>query len=362
MRKILERLGLKTPEQRAWAMYDWGNSAFITVVVTAAFPIYYTSFVAADLEPAQATARFSYVTSAALIVVALLAPVLGALADARAWRKKFLMFWLLVGVAATAGLAWVGEGDVPLGLTLFAIGNIAVLLSIVFNDSLLPHIAKDQSVDRLSAAGYALGYLGGGLLLAVNLALYLKPETFGLEDAGMAIRVGFFLTAIWWLTFSMPVLRRVPEPPRSAPEGESPGLVDAIKTLIGTLKQLRHYRQAFLLLIAVLIYNDGVSTIYRLATIYGTEIGLSQSSLITAILVVQFVGVPFAFLFGSLATRIGAKRAILCGVPGHLLLRLLRDHLDSFLHHGLPRRDGAGRCAVPLSLAVCEHDSQREVL
>ncbi len=301
-------------------MYDWGNSAFITVVVTAIFPIYYQSVVAADLEPAEATARFSYVTSGALIVVALLSPILGAWADARAWRKRFLAFWMLLGVLATAGLAWVGEGDWPLGLALFALGNVAVLLSIVFNDSLLPHIAKEEMVDRLSAAGYALGYLGGGLLLAVNLALYLQPATFGLEDAGVAIRVGFFLTAIWWLVFSLPVLRKVPEPPKDEKAADEGGFRDALRRLARTLRELRKYRQAFLLLIAVLVYNDGVSTIYRLATIYGTEIGLPQSSLITAILLVQFVGVPFAFLFGSLASRIGTKRAILLGLCVYLFI------------------------------------------
>ncbi|MEM6705940.1 MAG: MFS transporter [Acidobacteriota bacterium] len=328
---FLKRLGLETPAQRAWAMYDWGNSAFITVIVTAIFPIYYQTVVAADLEPAQATARFSYVTSGALVLVALLSPLLGALADARAWRKRFLTVWLLIGVLATAAMAWVGEGDGPLGLTLFAIGNVAVLLSIVFNDSLLPHIAREEQVDRLSAAGYALGYLGGGLLLAVNLVLYLQPETFGLADAGVAIRVGFVLTAIWWFVFSLPVLRKVPEPP-AEDASASAGLGDALRRLASTLSQLRRYRQAFLLLVAVLVYNDGVSTIYRLATIYGTEIGLPQSSLITAILLVQFVGVPFAFLFGSLAARIGTKRAILIGLSVYLVISVFGYFVTTSTH------------------------------
>ena len=313
-------------------MYDWGNSAFITVVVTAIFPIYYQSVVAADLDPTVATARFGYVSSIALLFVALLSPFLGALADARAWRKRLLGLWMLTGVVACAGLAWVREGDVGLGLALFAAGNIAVLLSIVFNDSLLPHIAAEDVVDRLSAAGYALGYLGGGLLLAVNLALYLSPATFGLADAGVAIRVGFFLTAVWWLAFSIPVLRRVPEPPRLDGVEEGAGLGVAVRRLASTLRHLRRYRQAFLLLIAVLVYNDGVSTIYRLATIYGTEIGLPQSSLITAILMVQFVGVPFAFAFGALATKIGTKRAILLGLTIYMVISVFGYFVTTSTH------------------------------
>lgn len=328
---FLKRLGLETPAQRAWAMYDWGNSAFITVIVTAIFPIYYQTVVAADLEPAQATARFAFVTSAALILVALLAPLLGAFADARAVRKRFLTFWILVGVAATAAMFLVKEGDVSLGLVLFAIGNLAVLLSIVFNDSLLPHIARADQIDRLSAAGYALGYLGGGLLLAVNLGLYLKPEVFGLENAGVAIRVGFVLTAVWWLAFSLPVLRRVSEPPAEA-GSESAGLIDAAKRLVSTLRQLRRYRQAFLLLVAVLVYNDGVSTIYRMATTYGSEIGLPESSLIIAILLVQFVGVPFAFLFGALAHRITAKRAVLLGLFVYLVISIFGYFVTTSTH------------------------------
>ncbi len=321
MKSLLVRLGLHTRPLRAWAMYDWANSGFITVMVTAVFPIYYTTVAAQGLEASTATAYYSYTTSAALILVALLSPLLGALADFKAIRKKLLGLWIAVGVAATAGTFLVGEGDWKLGLLLFAIGNLAVLLSIVFNDSLLPHIASDEEVDRASTAGYALGYLGGGLLLAVVLAMIQKPDWFGLTDVAFATRLGFVLTAIWWLLFSLPVLFRVREPARQLESDESSddfGLAVAFGRLAETFRELRRYRHAFFLLIAVLVYNDGVSTIYRLATIFGTELGFPQSALITAILLVQFVGVPFAFLFGGLAGVIGTKRAILVGLAVYL--------------------------------------------
>ncbi len=319
---LLERLGLHRPLLRAWAMYDWGNSAFFTVVVTAVFPIYFQRVAAQGLEPATATARFSYTTSAALVVVALLAPILGALADFRALRKRLLLIFVLLGVTATSALWFVGEGNWALGALLFALGNICVLLSIVFNDSLLPHIASSREVDRVSTAAYALGYLGGGLLLALVLYLVTQPAVFGLER-GAATRLGFVLTALWWLLFSLPVLRRVPEPARVLESDERVGqsaLRVTFARLGETMRELSRYRQAVLLLFAVLLYNDGVSTIYRLATTFGNEIGLPENDLITAILLVQFVGVPFAFLFGLLATRIGAKRSILIALAVYVAI------------------------------------------
>jgi UMF1 family MFS transporter len=321
MTGLLRRLGLHTRELRAWALYDWGNSAYFTVVVTAVFPIYFQDVAASQLEPARATAVFSWITAFALITIALVSPMLGAMADFRGARKRFLSVSLSLGVLSAAGLYFVRDGDLVLASVLFVVGNAAVLLSLVFYDSLLPHLAKPEEIDRVSAAGYALGYLGGGLLLVVNLALYLMPERFGLPDAQTGIRVGFVLVAIWWLLFSLPLFLRVPEPVRALEADETgvePGFAIALTRLRETLTELRGYKQAFLLLLAILVYNDGISTIYRLATIYGREIGIPQTDLITAILLVQFVGVPFAFLFGLLASAIGTKRAILAGLVIYL--------------------------------------------
>ena len=323
MKGVLERLGLHTPQLRAWALYDWGNSAYITIIITAVFPIYFQDVAAQGLPDNVATARFAMGSSVALIFVALLSPLFGALADATAIRKRLLACCLLLGVGSTAGLFWVGEGDWLLGLVLFAVGNVAVLLSLVFYDSLLVHIAKPKEIDRVSTAGYALGYVGGGLLLLVCLAMILKPETFGFAGTAQATRASFLLTAVWWLVFTIPLFRKVPEPPallsaeeraKSKQAGVGSGLKLAFGRLRLTFKELRTYKQAFMLLLAVLVYNDGITTTYRMATIYGREIGLSQTSLITAIVMVQFVAIPFAFLFGALAGWIGTKRAILTGL------------------------------------------------
>ena len=323
---LLERLGLHRPELRAWALYDWANSAFMVTVVTAVFPIYFSSVTAADLPPAEATALFGLTTTVALTFVALLAPVLGALADFAGVKKKMLAACLGLGVAATACMFFIQRGDWVLAALLFALANIGAASSLVFADSLLPHVARPDELDRVSTAGYALGYLGGGLLLLVNLAWIQRPELFGLGGAALASRLSFVSVAVWWLGFSIPLFRKVPEPPRAGGADERAGQ-SAVRAsfvrLFQTLRELRGYRQAFLMLLAFLIYNDGIGTIIRMATPFGTEIGLEQGDLIAAVVLVQFVGVPFAFVFGQLAARIGAKHAIFLSLAVYVVISVL---------------------------------------
>ena len=310
---ILERLGLHRPELRAWAMYDWANSAFMVTIVTAVFPIYFSSVAAADLDPATASFRFAVTTTVALAFVAVLAPVLGAAADYAGIKKKMLAACVGLGVVATGCMFFIQRGDWVLAALLFAFANIGVTSSLVFADSLLPHIARPDEMDRVSTAGYALGYLGGGLLLLVNLAWIQRPELFGLSGAELASRLSFLSVAVWWAGFSIPLFRKVPEPVRTLEADERAGesaIRASLVRLRETLRELRGYRQASVMLLAFLIYNDGIGTIIRMATTFGTEIGLEQGDLITAVVLVQFVGVPFAFVFGQLAARIGAKRAI----------------------------------------------------
>jgi UMF1 family MFS transporter len=324
---VLERLGLHRPELRAWAMYDWANSAFMTTVVTAVFPIYFASVAAADLDPATATFRFAVMTFVALSAVAVLAPVLGAIADFAGIKKKMLGACLGFGVVATACMFFIERGDWLLAALLFMAANIGVTASFVFYDSLLPHIASNEEMDRVSTAAYALGYLGGGLLLAVNLAWIQRPDLFGLGGSEIASRLSFLSVAIWWLGFSIPLFRTVPEPVLVLePSGLAAGpsvIRTAFARLGETLRELRGYKQACLMLLAFLVYNDGIGTIIRMATTFGTEIGLEQADLITAIMLVQFVGVPFALLFGQIAAWIGAKRAILLSLAVYVVICIL---------------------------------------
>lgn len=312
----LERVGLGRPELRAWALYDWANSAFFTTVVTAVFPIYYREVAAAGEEGVLES--YSSLTTWAMVAIALVGPFLGALADTSARKKPMLAAFLALGVLATAGLWFVGQGDWRLGSALFVLGNVGVAGSFLFYDALLPAVAREDELDRVSTAAYALGYLGGGVLLAANLAWILKPEWFGMESGStLPVRLAFLSVAAWWALFALPLFLRVKEPPRAYESDERPGgssVRDALTRILETLREIPRYRDAFLLLFAMLAYNDGINTIIRLATIYGAEIGLGAQEMIPAILLVQFVGVPCAFGFGWLAQRIGPKRAVMGGV------------------------------------------------
>jgi MFS transporter, UMF1 family len=322
---FLAKLGLHRRELRAWAMYDFGNSAFMTIIITAIFPIYYGRVASAGVPSQTSEFRFSMATTGAMIFIAVLAPILGALADFSAIKKRMIGFFLCIGVGSVALMYFIQQGNWLLALTLFGLANLGANGSFVFYDSLLPHLASDDEMDRVSTAGYALGYIGGGLLLALNLAWIMHPNWFGLPHGAnlsesqqtLPTRLAFLSVAIWWAVFSIPLFRRVPEPPlrleADESRGESP-IKAAFIRLGETFRELKKFRNAFLMLLAFLIYNDGIGTIIRMATLYGAGIGLKESDMITAVLLTQFVGVPFAFAFGALAGKIGAKASIFLGL------------------------------------------------
>ena len=313
MSRGLRRLGLHRRELRAWAMYDWANSAFQTTIITAVFPDFFAAVAAADLPPAVATARFAWATTIAVAITAVLGPILGAVADYRGAKKRMLGTFMAGGVAATLLMAAIDRGEWLFAAGIFIVANVCIAASFVFYDSLLPHIAAPDEIDRVSTGAYAIGYLGGGLLLVVNLMWILMPATFGFPDALAAIKASFVSVAVWWLVFSLPLFRHVAEPRRTLERDETgaDSSVRAAFTRLGeTFHELRGYRNAFLMLVAFLLYNDGIQTIIRMATIYGAEIGIDRDARIAAFVIVQFVGVPFSFLFGAVAARIGAKTAV----------------------------------------------------
>ena len=339
----LDRLGLGRRELRAWAMYDWAASALQTTVLVAVFPIFFVRVAAAGLPESRGTQALATANTIAAIIVALLSPILGAISDYAAAKKRMLAGSMLVGALATAGMFFIRRGDLTLASTLFIIAIVGATASFVFYEALLPHIAKSAEIDRVSSAGYAVGYIGGGVLLAANLAWIQRPDLFGLpsgegltdQAASLPARLAFVSVAVWWIVFSVPLLRRVPEPPRAI-EQDEPGRGAVVGTafvrLGETLKQLMGFRQAFLMLLAFLIYNDGIQTIIKMATAYGTEIGIGQSSLIAAILLVQFVGVPCAFLFGQLAQRIGAKRSVFVGLIAYTAISIIGYYMTTAAH------------------------------
>jgi UMF1 family MFS transporter len=335
MRTFLDRLGLGRRDLRAWALYDLANSAFQTTIIAAVFPIYYNRVVSADLPGAVATSRFAWATTIAILIVAIVAPLLGAIADYAAVKKKLLAVFLAIGTVATGAMFWIERGDWQLALVLFVIGNVGVAGSIVFYESLLPHLVSEDQLDRVSSAGYAIGYLGGGVLLAINLLMIMKPGLFGIPDAGTATRLTFVSVAVWWAVFSIPLFRHVPEPVRQLEADERPGsnvVVTGWHRLLETFQELRRYREAFVMLLAFLLYNDGIQTMIRMATTYGSEIGLPENAMITALLLTQFIGVPCAFAFGAVAERIGAKISVFLGLAVYAVITMLGYYMSTSTH------------------------------
>jgi MFS transporter, UMF1 family len=332
MPQLLTRLGLGRRDLRAWAMYDWANSAFQTTIIAAVFPIYFQKVAAADLPAPVATARFAWATTISIIIVAVVAPLLGAVADYAAVKKRLLAVFLTIGAAATGAMYFIGRGDWQLALVLFVIGNVGVAGSIVFYESILPHLVGEDELDRVSAAGYAMGYIGGGVLLAINIVMMSRPGLFGFASREIAVRASLASVAVWWVAFSIPLFRDVREPERRIERDETPAgnsLVVAGRRLIETFHELRRYKQAFVLLLAFLLYNDGIQTIIRMATIYGTELGIDDNAMIAALLVTQFIGVPFAFLFGMFAGKVGAKIAVFVGLAVYALITVLGYFMHS---------------------------------
>lgn len=332
---LLARIGLHRPELRAWATYDWANSALVLTVQTAVFPVYYQRVAAAGLPDTLATQRYTWATAISLAIVAGMAPFLGAVADFRGWRKRFLGIFLGIGVTATAAMFLIDRGEWMLALVLFGLAGVGAQGSFVFYDSLLSHVARDnEEMDRVSTSGYALGYLGSVVLLSLQLAWIRDPGLFGLPEGTLPTRLALLSVAVWWLAFALPLFRRVREPPprlesdEAATERATRVAVDRLRETFG---ELRRYRQAFLMLLAFLAYNDGIGTIIKMAAIYGAEIGIEDTALIGAILVSNVVGIPFAFLFGRLAGRYGAKRSILGGLVVYVGITAYAYVLDTAL-------------------------------
>ncbi|APW60896.1 MFS transporter [Paludisphaera borealis] len=329
--RLLASLGLNRPELRAWAMYDWANSAMVCTIITAVFPIYYSTVACKGLEPSVASGRLAVATTIGMILIAVVSPILGAYADHTARKKKLLGIFLAIGLTAVAAMYFIHTGDWLLASVLFILANIGANGSFVFYDALLPHIARPDEIDRVSTAGYALGYVGGGLLLALNLAWILNPQWFGLPsgkgltDAQTTLptRLAFVSVAVWWFIFSIPLFRRVSEPTLGADADRWADLHPQRATMLRlkeTGRDLRRCRQGFLMLLAFLIYNDGIGTIIRMATVYGAELKIKPTAMIASILIVQFVGIPFSFLFGALAGKLGVKRSIMLGLGVYTLI------------------------------------------
>ncbi|WP_188456581.1 MFS transporter [Virgibacillus oceani] len=294
----------------SWMLYDFGNSAFATVIMAAVLPIFYSNVAAANLDDTVATSYWGYSQSIAVLIVAVLAPFLGAISDFSAAKKKFLRFFAFMGIIASILLAFVGEGDYLFASLLVIIGTIGFSSANIFYDAFLPEIAAEKDIDKISSNGFAFGYIGGGILLAIDILLILKYDMFGIPNSTAASQISFATVGVWWLIFSLPLLKNIKEEKRVRQKRDNSYIKIGYTRVSATFKELRQYKQLLIFLLAFWMYNDGISTIIKMATIYGTEIGLEQNSLIVALLITQFVGIPCTFFFGWLAKKITAKKAL----------------------------------------------------
>jgi len=312
-----------------WAMYDWANSAFATTVMAGFFPIFFKQFWSVGADATLSTARLGLANSLAGITVALCAPILGAIADRGSSKKRFLLLFAFLGVVMTLGLYTVSKGNWPAAVLLYVMATIGFTGGNIFYDALIVSAAPEQRLDVVSSLGFALGYLGGGTLFALNVWMTLSPPTFGFPDAAAAVQFSFLTVGVWWAVFSIPLFLFVQEPAVPKPASGLNMVRAGLTELKNTFQEIRNLKTIFLFLLSYWLYIDGVDTIIRMAVDYGISIGLESKDLIVALLITQFVGFPSAIGFGFLGKRIGAKRAIFAAIAVYLFVTIWAPFMET---------------------------------
>jgi UMF1 family MFS transporter len=318
---------LKEPRVLAWIFYDWANSAFALIIMAGFFPVFFKQYWSADVAVTESTLRLGLANSVASIIVVCLAPLLGALADQAGAKKRFLLFFAIMGIVMTGSLYLVARGDWALALMLYGLGVLGFSGGNIFYDALMVSVTEKKHFDKVSAYGYAFGYLGSALLFTGNVLMTLFPEFFGLADAAQAVKLSFVLVALWWAVFSIPLFLFVEEP--KLDKSEKAWLVAGFRQLIATFGKLRQLRMAFLFLIAYWCYIDGVDTIVRMAVDFGLSIGFDANNLMVALLITQFVGFPAAIVFGEIGNRRGPKQGIMLAIFCYLMILLWAYHIKA---------------------------------
>lgn len=299
----------------SWALYDWANSAFATTIMAGFFPVFFKEFWSAGTDVSVSTFKLGVANSLASLLIFVLAPFLGAAADQGRCRKRFLFLFAVLGILMSGALTWVGIGNWQLAAVFYALATVGFSGSIIFYDSLLVHVAPASRTHFVSALGYSLGYLGGGLLFALNVLMTLAPDRFGLGSAGEAVRASFLTVSIWWAIFSIPLFLYVPE--KGALDRGLPPMTafrNGVGQLAATFREVRKLRVVLIFLLAYWFYIDGVDTVIRMAVDYGLSLGFSAKSLLLALLITQFVGFPAAIVFGWIGEHIGPKTGIYIGI------------------------------------------------
>jgi len=316
----------------SWSLYDWANSTFSTTVMAGFFPIFFQQYWSTASDVTVSTWYLGLANSLASIAVASLAPFLGAIADKASVKKRLLIFFAFIGIISTGALSMVGQGYWKIAAVFYVVASVGFMSANIFYDSLLPSVASKQKRDFVSSLGYSLGYIGGGILFLVNVAMYLKPQFFGIADAPSAIKLSFLTVAIWWAIFTLPILIFVKE---KAPANDI-GIIKSISAgwiqLLSTLKRIRELKVVTTFLIAYWLYIDGVDTIIRMSVDYGTSLGFTTSTLITLLLMVQFIAFPATLIYNWFAKQIGIKQAILIAIGGYICIAVIGSLVSKEWH------------------------------
>jgi UMF1 family MFS transporter len=319
-----------------WCLYDWANSAFATVILSAVLPVFFASLVpdgratltfAGINRTLPATALWGYAVSFSMLIVVLLAPYLGAWADAHRARKKLFIRFCLFGALSTSLLILVGPGDYQLTLFLFVLANICFACGNIFYNSFLPALATKHEVDILSSRGFAYGYVGGGVMLLVAFLLIRYHNWFGLADAAEASRISFLVTGLWWFLFALPAFKYVRE---DVFTGTVDPFIGGIKGYLATFSEIRECPDLLRFLFAYIFYNDGIQTIIAVAAIFASsELKLPQGTILGCFLMIQFLAMPGAILFGKMAQRFGAKPTIQVALSVFVVITLYAGRMTS---------------------------------
>lgn len=313
-----------------WASYYWANHAYQTGIITVFFPIFFKQYWFSNAPVTLSTFWLGTADSIANLIVVLTAPILGAIADRSGKKKRFLTSSAFLGAIMVLALYFVAKNAWQWAVALYVMGSIGYYWGNIFADSMIVGVSEKGKLDMTSALGYFTGYLGGGIFLAMGVAMSLKPQWFGIVDKPTAVRLICILTAFWWVIFSIPLLLWVPE--TSKPH-TSINLWSATRQgfgqIIETFRHVRAYKPVFMFLIAYWVYIDGLNTIIQMAVDYGKSIHFNDTTLIGAVLLVQFVGVPAALIFGRIGEKIGAKKGILIGLSVYVVVCIYA----AFMHH-----------------------------
>lgn len=323
---------MRTKEVRSWMMYDWANSAFATTMLAAVLPIFYQTVAASNLPAHQATSYWAFTQTIGMILVALLSPILGAMADLSQRKMAFLRVFAWAGALACTLMVFAGEGDWIYVSALFIIATLGFSGGNTFYDSLLPDIAAPHERDEVSAKGYMYGYIGGGVLLAINIVMLEMWEPLGFSSKVAATQAVFLTVGIWWFFFSMPLFKNLRDPVRTERRPVAYYAKRGFGRIFQTVKRIKHYPELIKYIFAFWFFNDGISTIIGMSAIYGAEIGIQTSHLIIALLITQFVGIPFTFLFAKFANRLGSKRSLYISLSTYIVIVFLGYFMTTALH------------------------------